>query len=234
MVEVSAVIPVFNDKLALETAIPVSIKTLEAITPDFELIIAEDGSTDESAEYVRYWERKDPRVRLLHSDERLGRGRALNRAMTEARGTISCYYDVDLATSMDHLPRLIGAVREGYDLTTGSRLMPDSDIVRSNSREIASRGYNFLVRLFLGSKLYDHQCGFKGFHRENLIALIPEVRDTHWFWDTEVLVRGQKKGYRVLEFPVMWREGRGTTVRRNDVFRMFKAILRLWWQLHVS
>jgi glycosyltransferase AglD len=234
MVEVSAVIPVYNDREALVTAIPESIQVLQEITPDFELIIAEDGSSDGSAELVRSWEARDPRVRLLHSDERLGRGRALNRAMAAAKGNISCYYDVDLATGMDHLPTLIGAIRDGYDISTGSRLMPSSDIVRSSSREIASRGYNLLVRLILGSKLYDHQCGFKGFNRERLLALIPEVSDGHWFWDTEVLVRGQKKGYRVLEFPVRWREGKGTTVRRNDVFRMFKAILRLWWQIHGS
>jgi glycosyltransferase involved in cell wall biosynthesis len=235
MAEVAAVIPVYNDKKALETAIPESIRALSSVTHDFELIIAEDGSTDGSAGYVREWESKDPRVRLLHSDERLGRGRALNRAIGAATARVCCYYDVDLATGMEHLPQLVRAIRdEGYDLATGSRLMPGSDIVRSGKREIASRGFNFLVRLILGSSLYDHQCGFKGFNRERLLALIPEVRDNHWFWDTEVLVRGQKKGYRVLEFPVRWREGRGTTVRKNDVFKMFRAILRLWWQLHVS
>lgn len=235
MAEVAAVIPVYNDKKALETAIPESIQALSSVTQDFELIIAEDGSTDGSAEYVMEWESKDPRIRLLHSDERLGRGRALNRAIGAANAPVCCYYDVDLATDMKHLPQLVRAIRdEGYDLSTGSRLMPGSDIVRSGKREVASRGFNFLVRLILGSSLYDHQCGFKGFKRERLLALVPEVRDNHWFWDTEVLVRGQKKGYRVLEFPVRWREGAGTTVRKNDVFKMFRAILRLWWQLHVS
>lgn len=235
MAEVAAVIPVYNDKKALETAIPESIQALSSVTQDFELIIAEDGSTDGSAEYVMEWESKDPRIRLLHSDERLGRGRALNRAIGAANAPVCCYYDVDLATDMKHLPQLVRAIRDGgYDLSTGSRLMPGSDIVRSGKREVASRGFNFLVRLILGSSLYDHQCGFKGFKRERLLALVPEVRDNHWFWDTEVLVRGQKKGYRVLEFPVRWREGAGTTVRKNDVFKMFRAILRLWWQLHVS
>ncbi len=235
MAEVAAVIPVYNDKKALETAIPESIQALSSVTQDFELIIAEDGSTDGSAEYVMEWESKDPRIRLLHSNERLGRGRALNRAIGAANAPVCCYYDVDLATDMKHLPQLVRAIRdEGYDLSTGSRLMPGSDIVRSGKREVASRGFNFLVRLILGSSLYDHQCGFKGFKRERLLALVPEVRDNHWFWDTEVLVRGQKKGYRVLEFPVRWREGAGTTVRKNDVFKMFRAILRLWWQLHVS
>jgi len=173
-------------------------------------------------------------VRLLHSDKRQGRGRALNRAIQEAQGSIVCYFDVDLATDMQHLPQLIGAIREGYEMATGSRLMPDSDIVRTGGREIASRSYNFLVRLFLSSTVFDHQCGFKAFNRERLLTLIPTVRDTHWFWDTELLVRGQRKGFRVKEFAVRWRAGKGTTVKAKDIFTMGRAILRLWWQIHVS
>ncbi|HUU75602.1 MAG TPA: dolichyl-phosphate beta-glucosyltransferase [Methanoregulaceae archaeon] len=232
--EISAVIPVYNDRPALERAIPESLQVLETISREFELIIAEDGSTDGSFEYIRSWEEKDHRVRLLHSDERQGRGNALNRAFGQARGRIVCYYDVDLATDMTYLPALIGAIRKGYDIATGSRLLPDSNIRRSGKREIASRGYNTLVRTMLGSRLYDHQCGFKAFHRDRVMALLPRVKAGHWFWDTELLVRAQKEGYKVCELPVHWEEGPGTTVRKNDVIDMGTAILRLWWQLNVS
>jgi glycosyltransferase AglD len=232
--EVTAIIPVFNDRPALEQAIPASIETLSAITGSFELIVAEDGSTDGSALFVKDYETKDPRVRLLHSDERLGRGKALNRAFHAARGTIVCYYDVDLATDMQHLSELIGAIRNGADVSTGSRLLPASDIVRTECREIASRTYNFLVRLFLGSRLFDHQCGFKGFNKERILKVLPRIRSNHWFWDTELLVRAQRDGYNVTEFPVRWRAGKGTTVRVKDIFEMGSSILRLWWQIHVS
>jgi glycosyltransferase involved in cell wall biosynthesis len=234
-IEVSAVLPVYNDLAALRTAIPRSLETLDAIAPGrFELIVAEDGSTDGSMEFVREYEAKDPRVRLFHSDERLGRGRALNRAFAGAKGSIVCYYDVDLATDMQHLDELIGAIRDGYDIATGSRLLPESDINRSGGREIASRGYNMLVRTILGSSLYDHQCGFKAFRRDRLLDLLPSVTADHWFWDTEVLVRAQKNGYRIREFPVRWRQGEGTTVRRKDVVEMGSAVVHLWWRLHVE
>ncbi len=234
-IEVSAVLPVYNDLAALRTAIPRSLETLEAIAPEgFELIVAEDGSTDGSTEFVRECEGNDSRVRLFHSDERLGRGRALNRAFTAASGSVVCYYDVDLATDMRHLAELIGAIRDGYDIATGSRLLPESLINRSGGREIASRGYNMLVRTILGSSLHDHQCGFKAFRRNRLLPLLPSVTAGHWFWDTEVLVRAQKNGYRVQEFPVQWRQGEGTTVRRKDVVEMGSAIVRLWWRLHVE
>jgi len=232
--EVTAIIPVFNDRRSLETAIPRSVETLSLITEQFELIVAEDGSTDGSASLVQEYEQKDSRVRLLHSDERLGRGRALNRAISESRGTIVCYYDVDLATDMRHLPELIRAISEGADIATGSRLIPGSDIVRTGGREIASRSYNFLVRLFLGSRIFDHQCGFKAFNKEKIIRILPAIRSNHWFWDTELLVRAQRNGLIVREFPVRWRAGKGTTVKINDVFEMGSSILRLWWQIHVS
>lgn len=231
---VTVVIPVYNDWESLSMAIPRSLEAIALVSPNFELIIAEDGSTDGSALVVREWESRDNRVLLLHSDKRLGRGRALSRAFSVARGDIVCYYDVDLATDLAHLADLVGSIREGYDIATGSRLLPGSHIDRSGSRELASRTYNFLVRSVLGSRVYDHQCGFKAFRKERLVSLLPEVRDTHWFWDTEILVRAQKKGYSVREFPVRWREGRGTTVKRKDVYQMGKAILRLWWQLHVE
>jgi len=232
--EVTVVIPVYNDLYSLEIAIPRSIEILSRITDRFELIIAEDGSTDGCAELVRQYEQRDTRIHLLHSDERLGRGKALNRAIYESGGNIICYYDVDLATDMQHLPELIGAIREGADIATGSRLMPGSDSVRTGGREIASRSYNFLVRLFLGSRIYDHQCGFKAFNKEYILPILPSIHSNHWFWDTEILVRTQRHGARIREFPVRWRAGKGTPVKVKDVFEMGSSILRLWWQIHVS
>ncbi len=233
-IEVTAIIPVFNDQTALEIAIPQSLAILSTITDKFEIIIAEDGSTDGSPEFVSSCEQQDHRIHLLHNDERLGRGRALNRAITGAKGSIVCYYDVDLATDMQHLPDLINAIRDGCAIATGSRLLPDSDIQRTGGREIASRTYNFLVRIFLGSALYDHQCGFKAFNKQKILSVIPAIKSQHWFWDTELLVRGQRQGLTVREFPVRWRAGKGTTVKIGDVFEMGSSILRLWWQVHVS
>ena len=232
---VTAIIPAYNDRPALERALPAAVAVLQgmAVPDGFEILVAEDGSTDGSAELIRRLERDDPRIRLLHSDNRLGRGRALNRAIAMAKGAVVCYFDVDLATDMRHLPELIGAIRNGADVATGSRLLPGSDIVRTGGREIASRTYNLLVRVILRSSLYDHQCGFKAFNRKRIMNILPSIRDGHWFWDTELLVRCQRQGYKVLEFPVRWRAGKGSTVRAKDIFSMGSSILRLWWQLNV-
>ncbi|MDQ1275154.1 MAG: glycosyltransferase AglD [Euryarchaeota archaeon] len=134
---------------------------------------------------------------------------------------------------MSHLEELIKAVStDGYDFATGSRIMPESDAKRPFKREFASRGYNFMVRLLLHSKLYDHQCGFKAFRREPLFELLDEIENQHWFWDTELLVRAQYRGYRVLEFPVYWRHGGSSKVNfAKDIVGMGSEIFRLWWEL---
>jgi len=233
---VTAIIPVYNDRASLERALPETVAALEAmaLAGGYEVLVAEDGSSDGSADLVSRMAAANPRIRLSHSDERLGRGRALNRAIEGAKYPVVCYFDVDLATDMRHLPELIGAIQNGCDVATGSRLLPESDITRTGGREIASRTYNFLVRFILRSTVHDHQCGFKAFNRERILSVLPAIHDRHWFWDTELIVRCQRKGYRICEFPVRWRAGKGTTVKPKDSLTMGWSVLKLWWQLHVS
>ncbi|MBN2489089.1 MAG: flippase-like domain-containing protein [Methanosarcinaceae archaeon] len=235
MTEVSVILPAYNEAKRIRETVAITARTLQEITPSFEIIIAEDGSTDGTDSIAAELAGTHEYVKHLHSDARQGRGRALNRAFKFASGDILCYIDVDLATDMKHLRELIDAIRyEGYDFSTGSRMMPTSDVKRPLKRGIASKGFNFLTRNFLRSGLYDHQCGFKGFKRESLFELMDSVEDEHWFWDTEILVRAQHAGYKVKEFPVIWRHGGATKVDLvKDVIGMGSQILRLWWQLHV-
>lgn len=227
---VSAIIPVYNDATALEAAIPAALSTLATITSSFELIIANDAGTDGSLETAREWAERDDRVRVLHRNERGGRGSALTRAAYESSGEIFCYFDVDLATDMQCLAPLIRSVDDGYDIVVGSRLLPGSRIIRGTGRELKSRGYNHLVRLVLGSRLSDHQCGFKAMNRSKLISILPFIMDTHWFWDTELLVFCQRHGLSILEIPVSWTEGPGTTVKNADISAMGKSVFHLWWR----
>lgn len=204
---------------------------LAGITSSFEIIIAEDGSKDGTDRICEALARKYDFVVHLHSDERQGRGKALNRAFRASKGEILGYIDVDLATDMRHLRELIQSIRDGCDFATGSRMLPQSNVKRPFKRGLASRGFNFLTRTMLGSKLYDHQCGFKSFRREALFKLLDKVKDTHWFWDTELLVRAQRAGYKVREFPVEWKHGGATKVDlMKDIFGMGERIFGLWYE----
>ncbi|MEF8906417.1 MAG: flippase-like domain-containing protein [Haloarculaceae archaeon] len=237
-VEVSVVLPAYNEEETIEGTVSVTLETLGSFLPagSYEVIVAEDGCEDRTPEIADRLAREHDTVRHVHSDERLGRGGALEHAFRESHGATLVYFDTDLATDMDHLEELVESVRSGaYDLATGSRWLPDSEADRPAKRGVPSLGYNRLVRLLLRSDLQDHQCGFKAFDREVLFSLLEDVEDDHWFWDTEVLVRAQRAGYRVKEFPVDWETKTDSKVNIvRDVLGMGSQILRTWWQLSIS
>ncbi|MDO8727733.1 MAG: glycosyltransferase family 2 protein [Candidatus Methanoperedens sp.] len=226
------VLPAYNEAARIESTVERTASALGEFTSSFEIIIAEDGSKDGTDRISEALAKKYEYVVHLHSDERQGRGRALNRAFKVSKGEILGYIDVDLATDMRHLKEMIQYIRDGYDFATGSRMLPQSNVKRPFKRGLASKGFNFLTRLMLGSKLYDHQCGFKAFRRASLFKLLDTVKDTHWFWDTELFVRAQRADFKVMEFPVEWRHGGTTKVNLvKDVFGMGSQIFRLWYEL---
>ena len=232
-VKVSVVLPAHNEADILETAVSEIVEVLDGHVDAYEVVIAEDGSTDGTDRKADLLSERLPCVRHVHSEKRLGRGKALNNAFKQCRGEVLVYMDVDLATDVRQLKELIDCVDvEGYDFTTGSRLLPESNVERSGTRSMASKTYNFMVRAVLGSKVRDHQCGFKAFRREPLLQLLDEVRADHWFWDTELLVRAHRRGYRIKEIPVLWKSGRDTKVRLfHDSMYMGWQIFSLWWHL---
>jgi glycosyltransferase involved in cell wall biosynthesis len=232
-VSVSVVFPAYNEVNYLEPAVKNTVQALREFTDSFELIIAEDGSRDGTAERSEELAQEYPFVKHIHVEQRLGRGIALNNAFRQSSGEVLVYMDLDLATDLKHLKSLVEAITlEGYDFATGSRLLPESKVERSLSRSVSSKSYNFLVRAMLGSKLRDHQCGFKAFKREPTLKLLDEVGARHWFWDTEIFVRAARKGYKIKEIPVEWKSGRKTKVNLfKDSFNMGSQVVKLWWRL---
>jgi len=235
-VEVSVVFPAYNEVDYLYPAVEKTAQALNEFADSYEIIIAEDGSVDGTAERAEQIAQKHPYVKHIHREQRLGRGAALKNAFKQASGKVFVYMDLDLATNLEALKPLVEAItKEGYDFSTGSRLLKDSKVERSLRRSISSKSYNFLVRFMLSSKLRDHQCGFKGFKREPTIQLLDEVKATHWFWDTEILVRAQLHGYKVKEIEVEWQSGKGTKVNLfKDSWNMGRQVIGLWWMLKVK
>jgi|AntRauTorcE11898_2_1112593.scaffolds.fasta_scaffold01714_5 uncharacterized protein (TIRG00374 family) len=235
---VSVVLPAYNEAATIEETVRSTLETLGAFLEPgtFEVIVAEDGCDDETPEIADRLAAENAAVRHFHSDERLGRGGALERAFDAAHGETLVYFDTDLATDMKHLEELVNTVRNGdADVATGSRWMPENVADRPAKRGIPSKGYNGAVRLFLRTGIRDHQCGFKAISREAFEAVHDDVEDRHWFWDTELLVRAQREGFRVAEFPVDWTpKGDSKVDLVRDVFGMGSQILRTWWQLSVQ
>ena len=229
-VKVSVIIPVYNGAPYLETCLEKVRSHLIASGYAWEILVAEDGSTDGTKELCRKLRAQYPDVDFTNEDRRLGRGASLERSLMAATGDVMVYCDVDMATDPSHLDDLVSAILGGYDIVTGSRYLPESAVQRTPSRLIASRAYNALVRRLLGSKLSDHQCGFKAFKRDTVLGILPDVESRHWFWDTEVLVRAQHEGLLIAEIPVRWHESRNgkTTVRLvSDTVKFLEEVARL-------
>jgi glycosyltransferase involved in cell wall biosynthesis len=213
---VNVTIPVFNEAVRLPRGLPVLHRFLvERCRFDFEVVIADNGSTDRTPEIAHELVREYRGVRLLRLDEK-GRGRALKEAWGEGAGTaeVLTYMDVDLSTDLEAFPRLVEAVQSGgFDLAIGSRLTAGSRTTRGWKRELTSRCYNRLIRMICGTRFADAQCGFKAMTRRAAIELLPRVEDDGWFFDTELLVLAGRLGYRVFELPVRWVDDPDTRVR---------------------
>jgi len=228
------VLPAHNEVQSLKRAAEETMDFLKRMGRDFEVVIAEDGSTDGTAQLAENIAASDPRIKCICHGDRLGRGRALTEAFKRSEGSVLVYMDVDLATELRFLEPLIEAVVEGYDMATGSRALPQSRVSRSMKRGVASLMYNSFVRLMLGSDIHDHQCGFKAFRRGSLFKVLDKVRANHWFWDTEVLVLASRSGLSIKEIPVVWREGENTKVNlSSDLVEMGFQVLKLCWRLDV-
>lgn len=225
----TVILPMHNEEKRISQCVERVAEACSQLTDSYEIIIAEDGSTDATPQIAAKLVRENPHIIHQHSPHKLGRGAALTLALRTARGKYAVYMDADLSSSLKFLRRLLKGVEDGAAISTGSRLMPSSHTHRPRLRDTFSRGYNLLVRTLLGSKVHDHQAGFKAFDLAQVLPLLDETEDTHWFWDTELLVRAQKSGLKVDEFPIVWTQGSpDSKVRlRSDVFYMGRKILEL-------
>ena len=235
--KISVVIPVYNGSYYLESCVMDLRAHFAERSIPYELLIAEDGSTDGSKALCRELQARYPELTLIQTEERLGRGESLRRAIRASTGDVVLYMDVDMATDIRYLDPLIEHVTNGDDIATGSRYLPGSFAKRSLPRLIASHAYNRMVRLLLDSHVTDHQCGFKAFKRESILQLLPQVKAEDWFWDTEILVQAQLGGFRVAEIPIEWAESpadRSTVKLASDSFRFFFQVLRLRAELNLN
>jgi glycosyltransferase involved in cell wall biosynthesis len=227
---VELVIPCYNEEHVLAGSVEKLRAWCEANLPyAWRIIIADNASTDGTLAVAERLAAEDPDgVGVVHLDQK-GRGRALKRAWLESPADAMCYMDVDLSTDLAMItPLLAGVCEEGYDIAYGSRLAKQADIKRSFKREINSRGYVLLFKLLFRAKFSDAQCGFKAITREAAQALLPLVRDGEWFFDTELLILAQQRGYKLKEVPVRWVEDPDTRVKfPDDIIKMVSNLVKL-------
>ncbi len=238
-ITVSIFIPVYNEGKIIESTIKQSISALEKLGMTFELVIADDGSTDSTPAIVSNMTKKEKRLNLFRESINRGRGEILNLAFQKAQGKIIAFYDADLSTDLKYLPQLINSIKNsGYDIATGSRWFGgwfrSSYVKRGIMRLFVSFVYNNLIRILFRSNLKDHQCGFKSFKKSVILDIVKDAgmnRSRRWAWDTEILLRARRKGYKIYEFPVMWEEKRKSKVKPIREFSIiFGYVFKLFFK----
>lgn len=226
---IDIVIPVYNEEAALPVSIPALVEFLQGhLANPWQVVIADNASTDGTGAAAARLAAQHPGVGYLRLPEK-GRGRALRAAWLNSQADLVSYMDVDLATDLRHFPALVAALESGYQVAVGSRLSRGSQVFgRGLKREITSRGYNLLIKSLFFAGFPDAQCGFKGMTRQAAQAIIPAIQNNNWFFDTELLLIAEKRGYRIRSIPVTWHDDPGTTVNiMKTVTEDLKGLLRL-------
>jgi len=228
-IEVTVILPMYNEAEHVERCVRWVKSVMEHFSYSYQIIIAEDGSTDNTNVIAARLAMDDNKIFYQHYPLRLGRGAALKRAFKHAKGNIFVCMDADLDLGFTYMRGLIEAAKKSGGMSTGSRLIEGSVAERDFLRKFLSRCYNLMVNLMFRDGVCDHQCGFKAFTK----SLIDHVKaeDDDWFWDTEMVVRVRKAGYRVEEIPVHYTDVRGLKESKvkipQDAVRMIVDLLKL-------
>lgn len=225
--ELSVVIPAFNEALRLPATLAQIREHLAG--GSFEIVVADDGSADGTADRAR--EAGGDRLRVIRSERNRGKGHAVRHGMLAAQGAQRLMTDADLSTPIEELPRLLARAREGFDVVIASRALTGSNIEVRQSwyRESVGRAFNLLVRALLLPGLHDTQCGFKLFSAAAANDVFAATRLDGFCFDVEALVIARRRGYRIAELPVTWRNDAATRVSSLRGFLAFLDLARIRW-----
>ena len=228
---ISIVVPAFNEA----TRIGGTVRKIDAFirqsSLSFELIVVDDGSIDNTTTVINECGVRG--LRLIRNNENHGKGYSVRQGALAASGEYVLFTDADLSAPIEELGNLLDiALREGADIVIGSRGLDRNYIQKRQSwwRELGGIVFNLMVRLLLGLRLHDTQCGFKLFHREKSRGIF-EKQTTHGFgFDPELLFLAKRCGLKIRETPVRWSHSEGSKLKflRHGV-RMFWDLVQIRW-----
>lgn len=224
----SIVIPAYNEVARLPRYLPDVAAFIEGRSPDGEVIVVDDGSSDGTAAYVDEFSTAHPCVRLVRRPRNGGKGRAVLDGVDAARSRYILVADADGATPIAEASLLLAAAERGFEIVIGSRVVGTAPRGRDALRAALGRVFYSLVNFLAVPGIADTQCGFKLFRLDVARALFRELGEHGWAFDVEILYRAQLAGYGVAEVPVRWQEIAGSKVRPfRDGYRMFMSLLRI-------
>jgi glycosyltransferase involved in cell wall biosynthesis len=229
----SIVVPAYNEGTRLGKSLRAIVTYLNDYAPGSELIVVDDGSTDDTAAAARaeLAGATGLRTSVISYHSNLGKGRAVRLGLLASRGEISLFTDADLSTPITETPKLIDPILRGEcDLAFGSRALDRSliGVHQPWRREQGGRVFNLAVRLATGLPFWDTQCGFKAFRMSVCRPVIEGATIDRFGFDVELLYVAKRAGLRLKEIPVRWDHAEGSKVNvATDSFRMLSEVSRI-------
>jgi dolichyl-phosphate beta-glucosyltransferase len=231
-IQLSIVIPAYNEQARLPRTVLETIRWCTAQNLNFEVIIADDGSRDETLALGRLFEESDVRIRTLACPH-MGKGATVRMGILNAKGRFVLFMDADGATPLSEIPKLLAAVEDGQDVAIGSRVVPrtgEAEVKTSLHRHVIGRVFALFVHLFAIGGIADTQCGFKIFRREAAAAIFSRQKIVGFAFDVEILFIARRLSLSVAEIPINWVAQPGSKVNLvTDSIRMLRDISLIRW-----
>jgi dolichyl-phosphate beta-glucosyltransferase len=220
----SVVVPALNEEDRLPRTLERIVSHLGPRREGYELVVVDDGSRDRTAERAQA-----AGATVLRNETTRGKGYAVRRGMLAARGARRLMTDADLSTPIEELDRLCARMDEGHDVVIGSRALPGAriEVHQPWYRENMGRLFNLFVRALAVPGVTDTQCGFKLFSGSAARDVFSSARLDGFSFDVEVLFLARRKGYRIAEVPVVWRNDAASRVSLVRGFLAFPDLLRI-------
>lgn len=230
--EISVVIPAYNEAQSIENALRQVAGYFHASGLAGEIVVVDDGSSDETASLARESQASGVRVSILSNQINRGKGFSVRRGILAASGKIVGFADVDMSTPIQELDNVRQVLAAGAQVAIGSRAMSASEIDKHQPwwREAGGQLFGLFVRMTILPGISDSQCGFKFFSHLAAQQIFSHQKLTGWAFDVELLYLARRLGYRIVEVPVRWIDNPDSKVKMlRDGPKMAWDVLGIPW-----
>lgn len=226
----SIIIPAYNEEKRLLPTLNKICAYLSNQGFPYEIIVVDDGSTDDTLQMVRNFASSEENVVILVNGQNSGKGYSVKKGMLSARGKYVFFTDADLSTPIEEIEKCLPYLKNGYDVVIGSRSLPESDITIHQPwyREKMGKIFNSMVNMVLVKGIIDTQCGFKGFKKEVVKTVFSRCGIDGFSFDVEALYLSRKFNFKIKEIPIRWENSALSKVNpARHSLQMFRDLFRI-------